>query len=199
MLLESLNIPLSVKLDQSNLPHNLHWSPSVSLKEEVIELAFVIQSGKEDGWLVFPLTLLWTLCSMQHSLGQAYNIALPLECIPVWFMVKNIWFEHLSSSLKKIKVHFLVKITEGPHIQKWQLYFCIRPKKKKKVCLPFFDRPKILEKRTRQLFFFFFDTQFCIFWQKCSNKIRILNVILRFCMPKNAHTWMVLHFFHIQK
>ena len=38
---------------------------------------------------------------------------------------------------------------------------------KKDVCLPFSDRPKIVENKS-QLFFFF---QFRIFKQKCENKI----------------------------
>ena len=55
------------------------------------------------------------------------------------------------------------------------LLFCIRPEKKKKkkdVCLPFSDRPKILGKKGR-LFFFFLILNFAFL-----TKIFKLNIII---------------------
>ena len=100
-------------------------------------------------------------------------------------------------------------------------------KKKKDVCLTFSDRPTqnigkqglifLIFLIFIYLFIYFLILNLVFFDKKCYNKMseyivtvpkRYSNQIhwntttsntnLRLCMPKNAHTWIILHFFFIQ-
>ena len=103
----------------------------------------------------------------------------------------------------------------------------MRPKRKKMFVCPFPTDPKYWKIRVSFFFFFFFfkfDSEFCIFKQKCWNKMSEyivtvpkrhfnqihcimeynsppapgLNQFWGTACPKSAHTWMILLFFCVQ-